>query len=392
MRRTLTLAVTLMDAVPKGRRRFLWAVLLAMLASSSSVALMGVSAWLLSFAAMAPPVLYLQPAAVLVRAFAISRAVFRYVERLFGHDLALRMQSALRIRVYDKLAATTLIGRRRGDLLTRVIADAAAINDLVVRVVIPFASAALVVLATTVMFAVFNWPTALFLLLTAVLAGVVLPMWTQRASLAVDTAAVPTRGRLADGVRELARTSTDLVAYGAGDATLERLLAVDDELREQEARGAWIRGIATGGQLVAAGIAVLAALFFGTQALEAGALDPRMLAVLVLTPLAMHEVLGEPPVPLPQRMIGWRRPFWPRVRGRYTVQVLLTLLLVTENEPLEAKLDTDGKPVPGSGFGPGSGVPGLVARAPADNSMPSARLDSLRTGAFICGSLFLLVL
>ena len=187
MRRTLTLAVALMDAVPKGRRRFLWAVLLAMLASSSSVALMGVSAWLLSFAAMAPPVLYLQPAAVLVRAFAISRAVFRYVERLFGHDLALRMQSALRIRVYDKLAATTLIGRRRGDLLTRVIADAAAINDLVVRVVIPFASAALVVLATTVMFAVFNWPTALFLLLTAVLAGVVLPMWTQRASLAVDT-------------------------------------------------------------------------------------------------------------------------------------------------------------------------------------------------------------
>lgn len=292
MRRTLTLARTLMDAVPKGRRRFLFAVALAMLASGSSVALMGVSAWLLSFAAMAPPVLYLQPAAVGVRAFAISRAFFRYVERLVGHDLALRMQSALRSRVYDKLAATTLIGRRRGDLLSRVVADAAAINDLVVRVVIPFLSAGLVVVATTVMFAIFNWPTALFLLLTAVLAGVVLPMWTQRASLAVDVAAVPTRGRLADGVRELARTSTDLVAYGVDDATLARLLAVDDELREQEARGAWIRGIATGGQLVAAGVAVLAALYFGTQALAAGALDPRMLAVLVLTPLAMHEVLG----------------------------------------------------------------------------------------------------
>ena len=292
MRRTLALARTLMDSVPKGRKLFIYAVLLATLASSSSVALMGVSAWLLSFAAMAPPVLYLQPAAVGVRAFAISRGVFRYVERIVGHDLALRMQSALRLRVYDKLSATTLIGRRRGDLLTRVVADVEAINDLVVRVVIPFLSAGLVVVATTVMFAVLNWPTAIALLLTAVLAGVELPLWTQRASLAVDEAAVPTRGRLADGVRELARTSTDLVAYGADDAALQKLLAVDDELREQEARGAWIRGIATAGQLVAAGIAVLAALYFGTQALGAGALDQRMLAVLVLTPLALHVVLG----------------------------------------------------------------------------------------------------
>lgn len=292
MRKTLLLARDLMDAAPKGRRRFLFAVLLATLASSSSVALMGVSAWLLSFAAMAPPVLYLQPAAVGVRAFAIARAVFRYTERLVGHDLALRMQSALRIGLYDKLSGTTLIGRRRGDLLTRVVADAAAINDLVVRVVIPIASAALVVLATTAIFAAFNWPTALFLLLTAVVAGVLLPLWTQRASLAVDVAAVPTRGRLADGVRELARTSTDLVAYGAQGAALEHLLAVDDELRRQEARGAWIRGVATGGQLVAAGVAVLAALYFGTIGIEAGTLDQRMLAVLVLTPLAMHEVLG----------------------------------------------------------------------------------------------------
>ena len=235
---TWAMARSLLDAVPKGRRRFLLAVLLAALASGSSVALMGVSAWLLSFAAMAPPVLYLQPAAVGVRAFAISRGVFRYVERLVGHDVALRMQTALRIRVYDKLSATTLIGQRRGDLLARVVADVAAIQDLVVRVVIPFTAAAIVVLGTTIGFAFLDWPTALVLLATAVLAGVVLPLWTQRLSLTADLAAVPTRGRLADGVRELARTSTDLAAYGAEAATLKRLLDVDDELRRQEARGA----------------------------------------------------------------------------------------------------------------------------------------------------------
>lgn len=288
----LVMARELMDAAPKGRRRFLFAVLLAALASSSSVALMGVSAWLLSFAAMAPPVLYLQPAAVGVRAFAISRGVFRYLERLVGHDVALRMQGALRVRVYDKLSATTLIGQRRGDLLTRVVSDVVAIQDLVVRVLIPFLSAGVVVVAASLAFAVLSWPAAIALFVTAALAGVVLPLWTQRLSMEADLAATPTRGRLADGVRELSRTSTDLVAYGADPAALDALLEVDDELRRIEARGAWIRGIATGGQVVASGVAVLASLYFGTQAVAAGTLDPRFLAVLALAPLALHEVLA----------------------------------------------------------------------------------------------------
>ncbi len=282
----------LLREVPKGRKLLVLSVLLAALASASSVALMGVSAWLISFAALAPPVLYLQPAAVGVRAFGISRGVFRYLERIVGHDLALRMQAALRVRVYDKLAATTLIGRRRGDLLTRVVADVTAIQDLVVRVVVPLASAAVVVVATTIALAFLDVASALVLLATALLAGVALPWWTQRLSLAADKASVPTRGRLADGVRELARTGTDLVAYGAEDAVLARLLAVDEELRAQESRAAWLRGVATAGQVLAAGIAVAAALWFGTTAVAAGTLDPRFLAVLALTPLAMHEVLA----------------------------------------------------------------------------------------------------
>ena len=91
MRKLLT---SLLAAVPNGRRRLVLAILLASLASLSSVALMGVSAWLISFAALAPPVLFLQAPAVGVRAFAISRGVFRYLERVVGHDVALRMQGA----------------------------------------------------------------------------------------------------------------------------------------------------------------------------------------------------------------------------------------------------------------------------------------------------------
>lgn len=294
MRRSSTwrLLTELLAAVPKGRRRFALAVLLAALASGSSVALMGMSAWLISRAAEMPPVLYLQAAAVSVRFFGISRGVFRYVERLVGHDVALRMQSGLRIRVYDKLSATTLIGRRRGDLLTRVVADVSAVQDLVVRVIIPALSASLVIVGTTAMLSRFSLMSSMVLLATAVIAGVALPLLAQRASRAADLAAVPTRGALADGVRELSRTTGDLVAYGAEDTALAELLEIDDTLRQQEARAAWIRGLATAGQVVAAGIAVIAALAIGGPAVVAGDLQPRLLAVIVLTPLALHEVFA----------------------------------------------------------------------------------------------------
>ena len=79
-----------------GWGRLALAVLLAAAASASSVALMGVSGWLLSRAAEHPPVMYLTAAAVGVRAFGISRGAFRYLERLVGHEAGLQVQSALR--------------------------------------------------------------------------------------------------------------------------------------------------------------------------------------------------------------------------------------------------------------------------------------------------------
>ena len=286
------LVISLVDAVPRGRRRFALSTLLDAASSAASIALMGVAAWLLSRAAEHPPVLYLEAAAVGVRFFGISRGVARYAERLVGHDLALRMQGALRLRTYDHLSQTTLLGGRRGDRLTKVTADVEAIQDLVVRVAIPFCSASIVILGTTIMLGRFNVASSLVLLGTGMLAGLVLPWFTQRLSQRADAAAIPLRGELASAVHELARTSADLVAYGATSEATERVLSVDADLRRTEQRAAWVRGLAMAGQVLAAGIAVVAALVIGGNAVAAGELAPRLLAVLVLTPLAMHEVLN----------------------------------------------------------------------------------------------------
>lgn len=288
---TMPLFRSLLTEVSGGRWRLIVSVLLAASASAAAVALMGVSAWLLSRAAEHPQFHALAVAAVGVRFFGVSRGVFRYLERLLGHDLALRMQAALRIRTYTTLAKTTLIGRRRGDLLVRIIADVEAILDLVVRVIVPFSSALIVVTATSLMLGFFSLATGVVLFLTALFAGVMLPWFAQQMSLAADAAAIPARGRLADEMHQLSRAATDIIAYQAEQAFLARVTAADQALHRSEVRAAWVRGLASAGQLAAAGVSVAAAVWIGGTEVAAGRLAPVMLAVLVLTPLAMHEVL-----------------------------------------------------------------------------------------------------
>jgi ATP-binding cassette, subfamily C, bacterial CydC len=282
----------LLRSVPRGRLLLAASVTLAAAASAASVALLGVSAWLISKAAEHPGFLELSVAAVGVRFFGISRGVLRYTERLVGHDLALRMQSALRLRTYTTLARTTLIGRRHGDLLVRMVADVEAVQDVVVRVVLPFASAVVVMAGTFLMLARFSLGSAAVLLATAVVAGLLLPAWAQRVSREADAASVPLRGGLADQVRQTSLVAVDLVAYDADGAALARLDDLDARLRAAERRATAVRAWAAAGQVVAAGTAVVAALWIGGAAVASGELAPRLLAVLVLTPLALHEVLG----------------------------------------------------------------------------------------------------
>jgi len=287
------LVTQLVGDLPRGWWRLIGAAVLSILATGASVALMGVSAWLLARAAEHPPVLYLLVAATAVRTFGTSRGVLRYLERLLSHDVALRMQSSLRMHVYDRLARTTLLGARRGDLLMRVTADVEAIMDVIVRVALPFTSACVVLLGTTLAVTLLNVPSAIVLLVCSILAGVVLPLVAQRMSARADAAAVPARADLAQVVHASARAATDVVAYGRVEQQLQAVAAADAKLRAAEARAAWTRGLASGSQMLVMGVAVAAALILGGQAVVAGIMPRPDLAVLALLPLALNESFSD---------------------------------------------------------------------------------------------------
>ncbi len=132
---------------PVPRSRLIGAVLLGALTLLLGIALMALAGYLISRAAERPAVLSLMVVIVGVRFCGLGRPIARYAERLASHDLALRTLSHVRAQVYERiipLAPAQLDCYRRGDLLTRMVADVDALQGLYLRVLEPILVALLV--------------------------------------------------------------------------------------------------------------------------------------------------------------------------------------------------------------------------------------------------------
>ncbi len=125
-------------------KRLVGAGLLAAATEFAGLALMATATWLLMTAAGQPPLDRLTVAIVAVRALAVSRGVLRYTERLAGHDAVLRLVTDVRAGVFDTLASRRGNPPRSGDALSRLVSDVEAVQDLLLRVVVPAAAAGLV--------------------------------------------------------------------------------------------------------------------------------------------------------------------------------------------------------------------------------------------------------
>lgn len=273
------------------RPRLLLAVLAGVLASGTAVGLLATSAWLITTAAAQPPVLTLMVAIVAVRAFGVGRGVFRYVERLAGHDAAYRVLGDTRARITERLeelAPVGLASSRRGDLLARLVLDVDAVLDLWLRVVLPVLIAA-VTGAATVGLLVLLLPVAGGAVAVAVLvACTVVPWLTAASARRAERMMADARGDVAAAATENLQTAADVLAFNAVDGVLASFEAADRRLTLAQRRSAWSAGLGNGLLVLCVGGASIAGLVLGSGA----AISGPVFAVLVLTPLALADVLG----------------------------------------------------------------------------------------------------
>jgi ATP-binding cassette subfamily C protein CydCD len=280
------------------RGRLALALLLGSLALGSAVGLMGTSGWLISRASQQPPVLYLMVAVTATRTFGIGRAVFRYAERLVSHDAVLRMLADTRVAVYrrlERLAPAGLRDTRRGDLLSRLVADVDALQDYWLRWLLP-AGVAVTVSAATVGFTAWLLPEAGAVLAVGLLAaGVGVPLVTGAVARRAERRLAPARGVLATRVTELLTGTAELTVAGALPARTAEAERVDSTLTRIASRAATATALGDGLTALISGLTVAATALVAAQAVAAGRLSGVLTAVVVLTPLATFEaVLGLP--------------------------------------------------------------------------------------------------
>ncbi|MEV5548076.1 thiol reductant ABC exporter subunit CydD [Streptomyces sp. NPDC052309] len=280
------------------RGRLGLALLLGSLALGSAVGLMATSGWLISRASQQPPVLYLMVAVTATRAFGIGRAVFRYAERLVSHDAVLRMLADTRVAVYrrlERLAPSGLRSSRRGDLLSRLVADVDALQDYWLRWLLPVGTA-VAVCAASVGFTAWLLPEAGAVLAAGLLAaGAGVPLVTGAVARRAERRLAPARGVLATRVTDLLTGTAELTVAGALPARSAEVRRADGTLTRIASRAATATALGDGLTALISGLTVAGAALVGAQAVADGRLAGVAMAVVVLTPLAAFEaVLGLP--------------------------------------------------------------------------------------------------
>ncbi|MGW6203061.1 thiol reductant ABC exporter subunit CydD [Streptomyces sp. NPDC055089] len=292
------------EAAGAQRGRLLLALLLGSLALGSAVGLMAVSGWLISRASEQPPVLYLMVAVTATRAFGIGRAVFRYAERLVSHDAVLRMLAELRVGVYrslERIAPAGLRRTRRGDLLSRLVADVDALQDYWLRWLLP-ACTAVVVGAGAAGFTAWLLPGAGVVLAAGLLlAGVGVPLVSGACARHAERRLAPARADLATGITDLLGGTAELTVAGALPARLARTRESDGVLTRIAARAATATALGGGLGALIAGLTVVAAALVALPAVADGRLAGVELAVVVLTPLAAFEAVTGLPLAVQYR-------------------------------------------------------------------------------------------
>ncbi|MFZ4841784.1 thiol reductant ABC exporter subunit CydC [Mycetocola saprophilus] len=296
--------VTTRDVLKAARPRGKYATggLLSAIGSAlATVALMACSAYLITRAAEMPPIMYLNLAIVGVRAFALARAFFRYLDRLFSHEAAFRQLETVRVGLLERLlpiAPAGLARSRRGSLLSTLVSDVDEMQNLGLRVIQPLLTALGVSIIAVVGVALLS-PGAALGLAVALILTFALSAWAISVVAArAERSLAPQRANLLDSLVDYLGALDVLVAYGAEPAARARVDAADKALTTSLVKRASGTGIAAAALALFTGVAIAIAMISAIPVLHEGGLSGPGLAVLALVPLAVFEVVANVPLAL----------------------------------------------------------------------------------------------
>ncbi|MBM7702985.1 thiol reductant ABC exporter subunit CydC [Metabacillus iocasae] len=267
-------------------------ILFGFLAGVLGVALFASSGYLISKAALLPPLYTLTVMLALLKLIGISRALSRYGERLVSHRGTFTILGNIRVTFFEKLEPLTpriLHKYRSGDLLSRIVGDVESLQNFFLRVFYPPLVFLLVFLSTIFFTTFYSVNVAWTLFAGMIVTGVIVPLfftWTQKR---VEDSVQGNRNVLSSEVTELLYGFRDLKIYGRLHEKEEQLRKLSDvyieEQRDKENRGNRTQSL----NMAVAMVVSCAVLAVGAYEVVEGRLDGLYLAMLVMISLNVFE-------------------------------------------------------------------------------------------------------
>lgn len=289
-----------------------WRVALAVFMGSltllAALGLAGLSAWLIARTWQQPLVAAITGAVTCVRALGISRGLFRYLDRLASHNVALGGLVDARETIYKHLAAgdpTVVLRMRKGDFLARLGSDVDDVGDLIVRAIIPACVALVLDVVAIVWMSLLSPWAGLVLAVTLLISGVLVPWLSARSYTAAEEARAVAEHDLYADVVTVMDHAPELAVAGRLDSVIESADQAGQRSLREEDRTAVPNAIASAIGPVATWLTVLACLVIGiilyaqngsgVSFAETTAMQPTTLLMMALLPLAAFEASDQLP-------------------------------------------------------------------------------------------------
>ncbi len=279
-------------------RALLPGLLLACLALFTAVGLLSLSGWFITMSALVGVLgitsfSYLFPSGG-VRTFALLRTLARYSERVVTHQATFLWLTRLRVMFFDKalrLPTRVLAQYRSADLLSRVTSDIDALDQVVLRVLIPTISTGVIVIGCLVFIAFQSVVLALLTAIMVALVGIGLPILTAKLGQRPGTQFVEARASLKTQCIEALQGRREIASYRA-EAIVRDQLGQYVTRADHSQRA--MRHISAFSQALTDGIAtttMLLALVVGLSLVLAKILPGPNVAMICLLLIGMFEGL-----------------------------------------------------------------------------------------------------
>ncbi len=267
-------------------RIFNLGVFALVLEAVSAVALLATSSYLISRAAEQPPIMYLMMAVVGVRAFALGRASFRYLQRLGLHDAVFAKLASLRPKVFIKLSKQT--ETEAADSLEKVTTDLDSVQDWTLRVLGPLIQSTVAVLVASILIATWYPVSGLATLIISVGMLSIMLVISYRSTAKSSQERSVVAAELRATLIELFSASELIVSYGLLPKYRERINRLEKRLGRADLRFGFTLGFAA--SLLGLGAILAVVISAGLSSFTLGQVPGHMLALAVLTPFAIFDV------------------------------------------------------------------------------------------------------